>query len=183
MLNKSEYVSRAEMGKMKSVLYTLLRESKLLAYKGSLSTPDAVSHTNSSRRVLSVSNSARRRALPGDADEVESVNFVCLPKIDRVTSSSTSNSGATGETESLPMTMNEFNGLPSSARCVKNLLRELLALKRNNCVFMNNAAAVGVTGSLMNSTVTGSTPAMSNRDQIFTEKRWSVIIIILFDKF
>lgn len=128
-------MNRLEMSKMKSIVHTLLQESKLLAYKGSFSSPDAIANSYNSRVAL---NNRRRAPI----DESETVNFVCIPKRETTT---------TGD--------EEFKGMSNTNKCVKSLLKEILAMKRSNCVFINP------TGSASSST-------SSNRDQIFTEKKW-----------
>ena len=142
MLNKSEYVNRLEMSKMKSILHTLLRESKMLTYKGSFSSPDILSNLYSSRRQTSTSTKRTRQST---TDESENVNFLCIPKFI---------SKKTELSDEI-----EFRGMPSSNKCIKSLLKEILAMKRTNCMFMSGS---GQTSGL-------TTP---NRDQILTEKRW-----------
>ena len=154
MLNKSEYVNRLEMSKMKSILHTLLRESKMLTYKGSFSSPDILSNLYSSRRQHTPS----KRRQP-TTDESENVNFLCIPKF-------TPKKSEIGE--------EEFRGMASSNKCIKSLLKEILAMKRTNCMFMNSQS--------------GLSTATPNRDQIFTEKRWLVkqnfvILVLLLNLF
>lgn len=142
MLNKTEYVNRFEMSKMKMTLNTLLRESKLLNYRGSLSSTPEPAYSYRSTRPNKKSA----------ANDWENVNLVCLPK-----------SGGNGHLT------NDFRGFPGSDRCVKMLLKEILAIKRSNSAFMSPVSS--------GSNATASNLAATNREQIFTEKKWFVLFI------
>lgn len=84
-----------------------------LAYKGSIQ-----DQAQSSSFLL---NTRQRRRNTNDWD---TVNLICLPKFENENSL-------------------EFSGLPRVDRSVKNLLRDVLAVKRSNCSFIGGPSHSG----------------------------------------
>lgn len=121
LLNKSDYLNKLDLSKMKNVLAYLMKDSKLI-YKGSIN--DINQSTPGS--FLLNSKQKRRRA---QGDDSENINFVVLPKLNQA-----------------DQEINNFNGLPSMDRVIKNLLRELLAVKRSKSCFIGTQSSANQTG-------------------------------------
>ena len=113
-----------------------------LIYKGSMNGLNGLQMIS---RPTQRRNHTNEQQNPG-----QNVNFVLVPKAERSRQS-----------------IAEFDGLPSLDRCIKYLLREILAVKRTQSAI--NPLNI-LNGSTTTTTTTSTSSSLNNL--VFSEKRW-----------
>jgi hypothetical protein len=143
-LNKIEYINKNDIAMMKSSIDSVLKNSKLI-YKGSM---------NGLNGLQMISRPTQRRNHTNEQQQPgQIVNFVLVPKAEKSRQS-----------------IAEFDGLPSLDRCIKYLLREILAVKRTQSAVNPLNILNGSTTTTTTTTTTSTSSSLNNL--VFSEKRW-----------
>jgi hypothetical protein len=135
VLNKSEFVNKLDMLKMKSTIENLMKGSKLI-YKNSLREFNWFTTNTITRNIYGTNNFKNKLS--------DSVNFVVIPKVKQ---KNNTNNAVFLDQEEMDGTVKGSHSLETSA---KYLVRELLGVKRN----MSSQASVSVLNNVSGAHVT-----------------------------